>query len=237
MSTALIIDPIPERGEDLRRILEFLEYEAELIVDPGDWESSFGAGRRVEVVLLAPCSGDDGLLEAFRGIRARNGRLPIIYLRDPAGDSAPGREIDAETMATIALPVRHADLQYALQQAMLHGDEHGDAGGPRSPELFRNLVGSSAGVRKVRRLIEKVGKTDATVLLLGESTTIPSAVTSPSSPSTVAPFLRISSRVSSSATRRAPSPALSAPGADASRWRQGGRCSSTRSATCLCPCR
>ena len=122
-------------------------------------------------MLLAPCSGDDGLLEAFHAIRARDARLPIIYLRDPTGDSAPGREIDAETMATIALPVRHADLQYALQQAMIHGDERGDRGGPRSPELFRNLVGSSAGVRKVRRLIEKVGKTDATVLLLGESGT------------------------------------------------------------------
>jgi len=171
MSTALIIDPIAERGEDLRRILEFLEYEAVLIVDPGDWESAFSSGPRVEVVLLAPCSGDDGLLEAFHAIRARDARLPIIYLRDPTGDSAAGREIDAETMATIALPVRHADLQYALQQAMIHGDERGDRGGPRSPELFRNLVGSSAGVRKVRRLIEKVGKTDATVLLLGESGT------------------------------------------------------------------
>jgi sigma-54 specific flagellar transcriptional regulator A len=171
MSTALIIDPIAERGGDLRRILEFLEYEAVLIVEPSDWESAFSAGPRVEVVLLAPCNGDDGLLEAFQAIRARDARLPIIYLRDPAGDSAAGREIDAETIATIALPVRHADLQFALQQALLHGDERGDGDGPRSPELFRNLVGSSTGVRKVRRLIEKVGKTDATVLLLGESGT------------------------------------------------------------------
>jgi sigma-54 dependent transcriptional regulator, flagellar regulatory protein len=171
MSTALIIDPDPERGENLRRILEFLEYEATLLIEPADWHTVMDAGRGFEVVLLAPCTGDDGLLEAYRAIKAHNPRLPIVYLRDPHSDSAAGREIDADTIATISLPVRQPDLQYALQQALMQGDVHGEANGPRSPELFRNLVGSSAGVRKVRRLIEQVGKTDATVLLLGESGT------------------------------------------------------------------
>ena len=175
MSTALIIDPNPERGESLRRILEFLEYEATLLADPGDWKSMLaqghGVGHGIEVVLLAPCTGDDGLLEAHRDIKDYAPRLPMIYLRDPDADSAAGREIDADTIATVSLPVRHPDLHYALHQALLNSEAGGEAGGPRSLELFRNLVGSSVGVRKVRRLIEQVGKTDATVLLLGESGT------------------------------------------------------------------
>ncbi len=171
MSTALIIDPNSERGESLRGILEFLEYEATLVVDPGNWKSAFARGHGIEVVLLAPCTGDDGLREAYRGIKDYAARLPIIYLRDPGADSAAGREIDAETIATISLPVRQPDLHFALHQAQIHADGKGEAGGPRSPELFRNLVGSSVGVRKVRRLIEQVGKTNATVLLLGESGT------------------------------------------------------------------
>ena len=88
MSTALIIDPVAERGGDLRRILEFLEYETSLVVDPADWESAFATGPAIEVVLMAPSSGDDGLLEAFHGIRERDPRLPVIYLRDPNSDSA-----------------------------------------------------------------------------------------------------------------------------------------------------
>ena len=171
MSTVLIMDPDAERGDDLRRILEFLEYEVALVDDPGEWHDAFASERPVEVVLMAPCRGDDGLLEAYRAIREHDSRLPIIYLRDPGSDSAAGREIDADTIATISLPVRQSDLQYALQQALIHGDGRAHAGAPRSPELFRNLVGSSAGVRRVRRLIEQVGKTDATVLLLGESGT------------------------------------------------------------------
>jgi sigma-54 dependent transcriptional regulator, flagellar regulatory protein len=171
MSTALVIDPNAERGEHLRRILDFLEFDATLVTDPGEWSSVITGGHGFEVALLAPCSGDDGLLEAYRGIKNTDPRLPIIYLRDPHSDSAAGREIDADTIATISLPVRQPDLQFALQQALIHGDERRETGAPRSPELFRNLVGSSAGVRKVRRLIEQVGKTDATVLLLGESGT------------------------------------------------------------------
>jgi sigma-54 specific flagellar transcriptional regulator A len=171
MSTVLIMDPLAERSDNLRRILEFLEYETVIVAEPHEWQSAFSEGHAIEVVLMAPCTGDDGLLEAYRGLRDYDSRLPIIYLRDPHSDSAAGREIDADTIATISLPLRHPDLQYALQQALIQGDGREHAGAPRSPELFRNLVGSSAGVRRVRRLIEQVGKTDATVLLLGESGT------------------------------------------------------------------
>ena len=88
MSTALIIDPLPERGGELRRILEFLEYEVAVVTDPDDWQSAFSRGHAIEVVLMAPCLGDDGLLEAYRGIREFDARLPIIYLRDPGSESA-----------------------------------------------------------------------------------------------------------------------------------------------------
>ena len=91
MSTALIIDPNPERGERLRGILEFLEYEVVLVVDPGDWKSAFPRGHGIEVVLMAPCTGNDGLLEAYRGIKDYTARVPVIYLRDPNADSAAGR--------------------------------------------------------------------------------------------------------------------------------------------------
>ena len=45
------------------------------------------------------------------------------------------------------------------------------SGNTRSLELFRSLVGTSAAVRRVRRMIEQVADTDATVLILGESGT------------------------------------------------------------------
>ncbi len=40
-----------------------------------------------------------------------------------------------------------------------------------NPELFRSLVGESAGISHVRRLIERVAPTEATVMVLGETGT------------------------------------------------------------------
>ena len=140
MSTVMIMDPLAERGGDLRRILEFLEYETVVVSDPGDWQAAFSEGHAIEVVLMAPCTGDDGLLEAYRALRDYDPALPIIYLRDPHSDSASGREIDADTIATITLPVRQPDLQFALQQALIQGDGREHSGAPRSPEIGRAHV-------------------------------------------------------------------------------------------------
>jgi sigma-54 specific flagellar transcriptional regulator A len=53
----------------------------------------------------------------------------------------------------------------------LHRHHRHQDGTPRSPELFRNLVGSSQGVQQIRRMIEMVARSDASVLITGESGT------------------------------------------------------------------
>ena len=172
MLTTLIIDPDTERAESLRLILQFLEYETTIVSDPSDWKRAFDQSTGVEVVLLAPCIGGDGILEAYRAIKEHDSHLPIVYLRDSGVvDDPADSEVDAGSIASVPLPIRHSDLQHALQQILIYRETRHLTGTPRSPELFRNLVGSSSGVRSVRRLIEQVAKTDATVLLLGESGT------------------------------------------------------------------
>ena len=46
-----------------------------------------------------------------------------------------------------------------------------DRRAPANSELFRSLVGRSAGISEVRSLIERVAPTDATVMILGETGT------------------------------------------------------------------
>jgi len=45
------------------------------------------------------------------------------------------------------------------------------AGGSQNPELFRSLVGNSRSIQRVRKMIDQVSPTEATVLILGESGT------------------------------------------------------------------
>jgi sigma-54 specific flagellar transcriptional regulator A len=171
MLKILIVDPEPERARTLCLNLEFLEYEAKAI-KPEALESMIGDDGQgpADVVMLGPCSEENGLAELFRRLRARDPHLPLIRMT-PEDESALPSDLESGSTARVALPARFGDVQAALQQASIYRDARGLSGRSRSLELFRNLVGGSAAIRTVRTLIEQVAGTDASVLLLGESGT------------------------------------------------------------------
>jgi transcriptional regulator with GAF, ATPase, and Fis domain len=92
-------------------------------------------------------------------------------MRTPGDDAEFSPSLDAGIIAKIALPLRHQEFGHALQQVVAYREHRHLDGQQRPIELFRNLVGSSAGVRDVRRLIDQVADTEAKVLILGESGT------------------------------------------------------------------
>jgi sigma-54 specific flagellar transcriptional regulator A len=165
---ALIVDSDEARRESLRVVLEFLECRPVPVAD-GDWQEVLKARGPVDLVLLGPCQGEDERLELLRDLKRHDEHLPIVALVEPQTPSP--RELDEGVIARVPLPVRHQELQHALSQVVIYRENRHLTGGTRSLELFRNLVGSSAGIRRVRRLIEQVADTDANVLLLGESGT------------------------------------------------------------------
>ena len=171
MQTALIIDPDAQRAGQLKIVLDFLEYQTTVVTDPRHWQESFPEPRSHDVVLLAPCSEDDALLDAFRELKEMDSHIPVIALRGNDSEEDPWPELEAGSIASVTLPVRHHELQHALQQVLIYRENRHLAGNPRSLELFRNLVGSSPAIRNVRRMIEQVAGSDASVLLLGESGT------------------------------------------------------------------
>jgi sigma-54 specific flagellar transcriptional regulator A len=71
-----------------------------------------------------------------------------------------------------------SDIRYGLLSDLLHRAEvRGTANtvvnkeGTQNPELFRSLVGNSRAVVRVRKMVDQVAPTEATVLILGESGT------------------------------------------------------------------
>ncbi|MFT5446215.1 MAG: sigma-54 specific flagellar transcriptional regulator A [Gammaproteobacteria bacterium] len=164
----LIADPDPGRAEQLRTHLEFLEYRPR-VLPPSAAAQPF-TDDSIDVVIMAPCGSDADLVSVFRDIRDKNPHLPVIRMV-AEGESAVPQDIESGTTAQIKLPVRFSELHAALQQASAFRDGRQPGGRPRSLELFRNLVGGSNAIRTVRKLIEQVATTDASVLLLGESGT------------------------------------------------------------------
>nr|MBS0019029.1 sigma-54-dependent Fis family transcriptional regulator [Gammaproteobacteria bacterium] len=165
---ALIVDSDEGRRESLQVVLEFLECRPVPVAD-GNWQEVLKARGPVDLVLLGPGRGEEERLELLRDLKRHDEHLPIVALMEPQAPSP--RELDEGVIARVPLPVRHQELQHALSQVVIYRENRHLTGGTRSLELFRNLVGSSAGIRRVRRLIEQVADTDANVLLLGESGT------------------------------------------------------------------
>lgn len=166
MLTAVVIDHNPSRAEETCAVLEFLGH-ASRVRAAADAESLAAA----DLVILAPPEKGDGLLDTFRHIREKDPHLPILALSDSGRERPWDEEIERGCIARLCVPLRLAAVQDALQQVHVYRENRHLEGDSRSPELFRNLVGSSMEVRRVRTLIEQVAQTEATVLLTGESGT------------------------------------------------------------------
>ena len=170
MLRALIIVQDPAIGSTLATVLEFLEFQP-VASDPSGWPAELDSHADFGFAIIGPCD-DESMRRAFGELKDREPHLPVIVLRDQSSEKAPAAAAFAsDAVASIDLPVRNSELQQALEQVEIYRANRNVDGAPRSLELFRNLVGSSAAVRQVRRLIEQVAGTDATVLLLGESGT------------------------------------------------------------------
>ncbi|MCH9673497.1 MAG: sigma-54 dependent transcriptional regulator [Gammaproteobacteria bacterium] len=166
----IIVDDDLDRVESLRIILEYHDHRVVVIADEPSWRAYAETGAKTDVVLLGPCSPDNGMLSLYEQIRAHDGHTPIIAMVE-SGDDDGTSELDSGVVAKLSLPIRHHDLNNALQQVTAYREHRHMGGEARSIELFRTLVGSSSGVRQVRKLIEQVADSDANVLLLGESGT------------------------------------------------------------------
>ncbi len=170
-STVLVIDPDPIRRSAMVTILEFMEFNPVPLEVLQDWQGILTSRTDIDTVLLAPAADDEELMAVFRGIKRHDDHLAIIALVDPDAGGDHDEEIDDGVVAKVRLPIRYQDFRNGLRQLTIYKDNRYPAGGVRSLELFRNLVGGSEGIRAVRQMIEQVADTNANVLVFGESGT------------------------------------------------------------------
>jgi len=170
MESVLVIDLNGETHQDLKAILEFIDCTDVTLTTEGSWGSETCKAGDVGVVIVAASLGDKlpALLTALKGWGEH---VPVFLLMDGSNKLKLSADLAASILGKIKFPVKYRDLTAAIQQAEVFRDSHSKRQGAHSPELFRSLVGNSRGVRQVRKQIEQVADSDATVLILGESGT------------------------------------------------------------------
>ncbi len=166
----LIIDANADNSLRLSHQLEFIDQESKILSSP-ELLDSLGDVGVYQAILVA---NFHGIVDWANKLKAKHENCPpmIIMLGDqPADISQP--ELESTFIGCLK-----SDIRYGLLSDLLHrADVRGTANttpskeGTQNPELFRSLVGNSRAIVRVRKMVDQVAPTEATVLILGESGT------------------------------------------------------------------
>lgn len=157
----LLIENHRPEGREVEMILRFMDYEVhplapgELIGEPPEagFDAAFLAVEELEEAGLVY------LAELHR-------HIPVVWIRKREFAPACPR-VESLASAKLNWPTTFAALGECLERL----DAPHVQSPVRSVELFRTLAGKSSGIQTVRRLVQQVAGSDATVLILGESGT------------------------------------------------------------------
>lgn len=174
----LVIDSDSERAQKLLHQLEFVDYEAKTISSPSLLDSYPGLSDKLAII-IGNCPG---ILDHLKKIKALiDGCPPFILVTGTAPLDMTPEQVEANFLGCITADTRFSDLSNVLHKAEVVGGvvreesaapaDKGPTTQVQSPELFRSLVGNSRETRRVRKMVEQVAPTEATVLVLGESGT------------------------------------------------------------------
>jgi len=167
--TILLVEDDKQQRDKLAAILEFVAQEPVTFTDCET--ANCKLDDKVEAIVLGSCDSPEARKTAFESLRKQAERTPILVLVPEGGEGELDPDMLKQAFSLISLPMRYAEISDALHRAQIYrlGQKRGSSG--MNLELFRSLVGNSRGIVEVRKLIEQVANTDATVLILGESGT------------------------------------------------------------------
>jgi len=172
LMTLLLVEDNDQQRQKLTAILEFVAQGAVNVTDSSTSRVLGFLDERTEAVLLGNCGSAERLTELFAEVKKKSEHTPVVLLLSEDNDRSLDKDTVQSAFAILNLPLRYSELSDLLQRAEVFnlGRKRGSSGGVNL-DLFRSLVGNSRGVIEVRKLIEQVANSEATVLILGESGT------------------------------------------------------------------
>lgn len=161
-----IIDDDKERCDKLRTIFDFIGQFSE-VTQYGNWQLSVNPNP--SVIVLGACASFEKMMDELDTLVKRFPKTPILVIDAVLSTSECA---DRNIVDCLSFPFSYAKMLKSLHRCQIAKEavKFITAGTHKTP-LFRSLVGNSEGIRQVRKLIEQVADTEASVLILGESGT------------------------------------------------------------------
>jgi len=170
MDVVLVIDSEKQSFQQLRTLLEFIECESVIYIEPDEWRKNQGDVEGISVIFLA-ADIDSGFDLLVAEISEWANGVPLILLTHKGQEPLVPTLPTGTVLRSLEHPFKYQEVVNCLHQAKVYRNNKTQESGGYSAELFRSLVGNSRGIRRVRTMIEQVAPSDATVLVLGESGT------------------------------------------------------------------
>ncbi|BCA95074.1 sigma-54-dependent Fis family transcriptional regulator [Legionella antarctica] len=161
-----IIDDNKDRCEKLRTIFDFIGQSIE-VTKFATWQVITNSNP--SVIILGAHSSFDKTLDELDSLVKQFSKVPILVIDEQLNTAQCA---DRNVIACLSFPFSYAQMLESLHRCQIAKEavKFITASTHKTP-LFRSLVGNSDSVRKVRKLIEQVADTEASVLILGESGT------------------------------------------------------------------
>jgi two-component system response regulator AtoC len=170
--TILVGEDEPEVRAYLEMALRCMGYEVEAAEDGEEILSLLrSAQSRVSAVLLDLIMPQRDGLETLQEIRSIDSSLPVIMI---SGTSSSFNIVNAMKHGAtdfLCKPLAHEDLEAALNKALSHWTKAEAAPKASVAAKTRTFLGKDAAVQEIQALVERVGWSEAPVLIQGETGT------------------------------------------------------------------
>lgn len=161
-----IIDDNEDRCARLRTIFDFIGQSIDVTRYSG-WQVT--TSLEPDVIILGANSSFEKTMNELEFLVRRFSKVPILVIDAKLSPDECG---ERNVVACLSFPFTQAQLLEALHRCQIAREavKFITASTHKTP-LFRSLVGNSDSIRQVRKLVEQVADTEASVLILGESGT------------------------------------------------------------------
>jgi len=166
----LIVDPNAEQSARLAHQLQFIDYDPK-VLSSAELVDSLPEVAEFQAVLV---SNFHGIVDWLTRLKSKHeGCPPFVLLLGNQPADISQKEIEENFIGCLKDDIRYANLSDILHRAEVRGSANTEVPkeSTQNPELFRSLVGNSRAIVRVRKMIDQVAPTEATVLILGESGT------------------------------------------------------------------
>ncbi|TAK54872.1 MAG: sigma-54-dependent Fis family transcriptional regulator [Bacteroidetes bacterium] len=167
MASILVVDDEKSVRESIKMILEYSKHSVSLVEDGLKALTALSKEPYDAVLLDIKMPGKDGL-EVLEELKRSNPSIPVIMVSGHGTFDDAVKATKLGAFDYIAKPLDRDRLLITVRNALEHQRLAREIGKLREKDL---ILGESPGIKKILADIQRVGQTDAGVLITGESGT------------------------------------------------------------------